>query len=119
MSTRFDVDCLPSFASLLRIVKIRSEVNPYDPVWELYRLAHQLTGGAATLLEWDAKIPSFPEVHAEVLKARSYMAGRLEVGSRNDQPVEAPAHGRSVVSNTVSFLVAEVGGADSTPAGTY
>jgi uncharacterized protein (UPF0276 family) len=90
-----------------------------DPVWELYRLAHQLTGGAATLLEWDAKIPSFPEVHAEVLKARSYMAERLGTASRPDRPVEAPAPGRPVVSNPVSFLVAEVGGADSAPAGTY
>jgi uncharacterized protein (UPF0276 family) len=42
-------------------------------VWELYRLAHQLTGGAATLLEWDAKIPEFAEVHAEVLKAREIL----------------------------------------------
>ncbi len=39
-------------------------------VWELYREADRLTGGVSTLLEWDAKIPSFPEVHAEVLKAR-------------------------------------------------
>ena len=44
-----------------------------DPVWELYRLAHQLTGGVSTLLEWDAQIPEFPTVHAEVLKARRYM----------------------------------------------
>ena len=44
-----------------------------DPVWELYREAHRLTGGAATLLEWDAKIPEFPVVHAEVLKAREFM----------------------------------------------
>ena len=36
-----------------------------DPVWELYRQAHRLTGGASTLLEWDAKIPPFPEVHAD------------------------------------------------------
>src|SRR6266545_2974918 len=43
-----------------------------EAVWELYRLAHQLTGGAATLLEWDAKIPDFPTLHAEVLKARDY-----------------------------------------------
>ena len=42
-------------------------------VWELYRLAHELSGGAATLLEWDAKIPSFPEVHAEALKARRFI----------------------------------------------
>ena len=44
-----------------------------DPVWELYRRAHALTGGVSTLLEWDAKIPPFPVVHAEVLKARQYM----------------------------------------------
>jgi uncharacterized protein (UPF0276 family) len=48
-----------------------------NPVWELYRLAHQLTGGAATLLEWDARIPEFPVVHAEVLKSRQYMADEL------------------------------------------
>ncbi|MDP1797968.1 MAG: DUF692 domain-containing protein [Planctomycetaceae bacterium] len=48
-----------------------------DPVWELYRLAHQLTGGVSTLLEWDAQIPAFPVVHAEVLKARRYMTTKL------------------------------------------
>lgn len=48
-----------------------------DPVWELYRLAHELTGGVSTLLEWDAQIPPFPMVHAEVLKARDYMAAEL------------------------------------------
>jgi uncharacterized protein (UPF0276 family) len=48
-----------------------------DPVWELYRLAHQLTGGASTLLEWDAKIPEFPVMHAEVLKAKDYMRAAL------------------------------------------
>lgn len=41
-----------------------------DRVWELFQLAHQLTGGVATLLEWDANIPEFDVVHAEVLKAR-------------------------------------------------
>ena len=55
-----------------------------DPVWELYRLAHQLTGGVSTLLEWDARIPPFPVVHAEVLKAKQYMAAEL-------QPPPAPA----------------------------
>jgi hypothetical protein len=47
------------------------------PVWELYRLAHELTGGVSTLLEWDAKIPPFPVVHAEVLKARNFMQAEL------------------------------------------
>ena len=48
-----------------------------DPVWELYRLAYRLTDGPATLLEWDAKIPTFPEVHAEVLKAKRYIGGEF------------------------------------------
>lgn len=42
-----------------------------DQVWELFRLAHELTGGVSTLLEWDANIPDFETVHAEVLKART------------------------------------------------
>jgi len=46
-----------------------------DPVWRLYRLAMQLTGGVSTLLEWDAQIPDFPELHAEVLKAKAYISG--------------------------------------------
>ncbi|RPH38532.1 MAG: DUF692 domain-containing protein [Planctomycetota bacterium] len=44
-----------------------------DPVWKLYRLAHRLTGGRSTLLEWDEQIPSFPVVHREVKKARKHM----------------------------------------------
>ena len=59
-----------------------------DPVWELYRYAHELTGGVSTLLEWDARIPPFPAVHAEVLKARSFLATRLhgsaESGANRD-----------------------------------
>ena len=53
-----------------------------DPVWKLYRLAHQLTGGVSTLLEWDAKIPPFPVVHAEVLKAKQHIGTELD-----DQPM--------------------------------
>jgi uncharacterized protein len=55
-----------------------------DPVWELYRLAHQKTGGVSSLLEWDAKIPPFPVVHAEVLKARQYMATELVALTETD-----------------------------------
>jgi len=46
-----------------------------DRVWDLYREAVGLTGGAATLLEWDARIPTFDEVHAEALKARDFVKG--------------------------------------------
>jgi len=64
-----------------------------DPVWDLYREAQRLTGGAATLLEWDAKIPPFPVLHAEVLKARDFVAQsrKSEVGSRNDEPSDRSA----------------------------
>src|SRR5207244_4278601 len=48
-----------------------------DPVWKLYQLAHQRTGGASTLLEWDARIPPFPVLHAEVLKAKRYLGETL------------------------------------------
>jgi uncharacterized protein (UPF0276 family) len=48
-----------------------------DPVWRLYRLAHQLTGGVSTLLEWDAQIPPFPVLHAEVLKAKRHIGEQL------------------------------------------
>jgi len=57
-----------------------------DPVWRLYQFAHELTGGVSTLLEWDANIPPFDEMHAEVLKARSYMGQQLE-----NLPPAAPA----------------------------
>jgi len=46
-----------------------------DQVWELYRHAHQRTGGVSTLLEWDARIPDFDTVHAEALKARDFAGG--------------------------------------------
>ena len=62
-----------------------------DRVWELYRLAHELTGGVSTLLEWDAQIPSFPEVHGEVLKARELIGDdgvSASEGVDADTPVE-------------------------------
>ncbi len=88
-----------------------------DPVWELYRLAHRLTGGASTLLEWDAKIPPFPEVHAEVLKAREYMSEALAPKANATTPAVASAF--SGVSNPVTFMVPEVSGADAHPVRAY
>ncbi|MCR9245412.1 MAG: DUF692 domain-containing protein [bacterium] len=40
-----------------------------DEVWDLYRIAHELSGGRSTLLEWDADIPDFQAVHDEARKA--------------------------------------------------
>src|SRR6202023_3395056 len=44
-----------------------------DPVWKLYEQAIGRAGPTATLLEWDDRIPSFDEVHAEALKAEKYI----------------------------------------------
>jgi len=43
-----------------------------EPVWELYRDALKRADATATLLEWDAKIPPFEEVHTEALKAAKF-----------------------------------------------
>ncbi|MCX5658674.1 MAG: DUF692 domain-containing protein [Planctomycetota bacterium] len=45
-----------------------------DPVWSLYARAIERCGPVSTLLEWDAHIPPFEEVHAEALKARKFLA---------------------------------------------
>ena len=44
-----------------------------EPVWKLYDHAIRLAGRTATLLEWDAHIPSFDEVHDEALKANQFI----------------------------------------------
>ena len=46
-------------------------------VWELYKIAMELTGGVATLLEWDADIPPYEELVAELMKAKAVLAGEF------------------------------------------
>ena len=43
-------------------------------VWQLYGLAHELSGGRSTLLEWDANIPDFSTAHREAKKAEKFRA---------------------------------------------
>lgn len=83
-----------------------------DPVWALYRLAHELTGGVSTLLEWDANIPPFPELHAEVLKAKAFMRGALPAAmtapsgiSTRDRDFTAL---RGAVSTPLHYVAADV-----------
>lgn len=52
------------------------------PVWRLYKRAIERCGPTPTLLEWDDRIPSFDEVHAEALKAGQYIPGTA--GVRHD-----------------------------------
>src|SRR6195952_1310847 len=46
---------------------------PPDPVWKLYEHAIGRCGPTNTLLEWDASIPSFREVHREAMKAKKFL----------------------------------------------
>jgi uncharacterized protein (UPF0276 family) len=48
------------------------------PVWELAREAYRRAGETSVLLEWDAEIPPFEEVHREALKATSFVVYRGE-----------------------------------------
>jgi len=75
-----------------------------DEVWELFSLAWQLTGGAATLLEWDGNIPDFDTYHRELLKSRQFMNGIHYAG--DTATLEYPAH--LTVSNPVDFLVNDI-----------
>lgn len=66
-----------------------------DPVWALYEEAVRLCGPAPTLLEWDDRIPSFDEVHAEALKAERYLQ------SQNDTAriVKTGAHAKCALQS--------------------
>jgi uncharacterized protein (UPF0276 family) len=63
-----------------------------DPVWRLYEEATRLCGVTNTLLEWDAHIPSFDEVHAEALKARKFI-NKVLAESESNQAALALAEG--------------------------
>jgi len=42
----------------------------HEDVWALYRRACTLLGARSTLIEWDAKLPSFARLHDEAARAR-------------------------------------------------
>jgi uncharacterized protein (UPF0276 family) len=80
-----------------------------DPVWELYRQVHGFTGGVSTLLEWDANIPAFPVVHAEVLKAKQYMGEQLpRFEPSSSAPAPAKSDGGAPVFHPAAHLVVDV-----------
>ncbi len=66
-------------------------------VWQLYKLAHELTGGVSTLLEWDANIPEYDELVAELFKAKKVLKGDMDlpevtIAAVNELPVSNPVH---------------------------
>lgn len=55
-----------------------------DPVWHLYARAIERCGPVATLLEWDARIPSFEEVWTEARKSEQWRAVATQPSSGDD-----------------------------------
>lgn len=78
--------------------------NVVDDVWKLFSLAWELTGGVATLLEWDGNIPDFETYHSELLKAKQFMNGMDHTSSTPAQINKE----NFTVSNPVDFLVNDI-----------
>ena len=79
-----------------------------DPVWQLYRHAIQLTGPVSTLLEWDARIPAFPEMHAEALKAKLWLADGTPLASASGGRQPPDSSHATPLPHPASFVTAEV-----------
>lgn len=73
-------------------------------VWKLFSLAWNLTGGTATLLEWDSEIPDFDVYHSELLKARNFMNNLTNIQEFD----ERKEYRLDVVSNPLDFLVTDI-----------
>ena len=48
-----------------------------DPVWALYALAIDKLGPMATLIEWDAQVPAWPQLQAEADRAQAVLSAAL------------------------------------------
>lgn len=87
-----------------------------DAVWALFRIAWQRTGGAATLLEWDGNVPPFERLHAEVLRARSFIGA--DAPAALPPARQAAAAACEALSTPIGFLVPQVmAGSRLCPAG--
>jgi uncharacterized protein (UPF0276 family) len=58
-----------------------------DPVWMLYRQAVAKLGPVPTLIEWDSKIPAWPELEREARRADTVLLGG---GSRDTRATSRP-----------------------------
>ena len=69
-------------------------------VWQLYALFHSLAGDVSTMIEWDAEIPDYPELVAELRKTQDALAGIY------DDPSMAPLHEGLAVSTPIDHQLA-------------
>jgi hypothetical protein len=69
-----------------------------DEVWQLYGAAVRRFGRINTMVEWDAKIPKYGRLEAEIFKARQIEASQIEdLNAKIVQPIPYP----STTSNDV------------------
>ncbi|MCF6256513.1 MAG: DUF692 domain-containing protein [Gammaproteobacteria bacterium] len=76
-------------------------------VWELYSLAQELTGGVSTLLEWDAQIPDYPELLAELDKARRLMSSGVVPEAPVPEPIISDEQ-HTVLSTPIDFQLTHI-----------
>ncbi len=73
--------------------------GPVAPaVWDLYRRAVERIGPVATVLEWDARLPTFPELVTELRRAETFGqyparpdATRPDAGEPTSNPIDVSA----------------------------
>lgn len=76
-----------------------------DAVWDLYRLARDLTGEVSTLLEWDARIPEFSVLQAEALKAKNCFDLPATSNAQSKATMPENVSGVDSVPHSIEFLV--------------
>jgi len=65
----------PDIDEKQRPLLIDAHDRPVDAsVWDLYAYAVARLGPARTLIEWDANVPAWPELHGEALRAERVLA---------------------------------------------
>jgi uncharacterized protein (UPF0276 family) len=64
---------------------------PIPTVWKMYAHAINLCGSTPTLLEWDAHIPSFDEVHRTALQANRFLTNELTKRAAKPKRAAVPA----------------------------
>lgn len=73
-----------------------------NAVWRLYAQAQRLTGGVSALLEWDANMPSYPQLLAELAKARAAERGEFAADTADAADAAGPASAH-VLSTPLGF----------------
>lgn len=75
------------------------------PVWKLFEQARRIIGDVPTLLEWDANIPDFPILQAELGKARHQPGAQSTEANYSELTANAGARVVSAMPHPLHFIV--------------